>query len=183
MNHTLMTPPESLGGHIVWLRLWEVDDAAWYVAARDEEVFRWTTESREIDVEDVREVLRRHRAHPRWIGLAITDAGSGNLLGNIALMPLDERPGDAEISYWLAPAGRGRGAATEAVTLLVDWAFTEGAFHRIILRTKPGNERSQAVARRAGFTLQHVDEVGTQFVLTGPSLGHRLKISTDGKNS
>jgi RimJ/RimL family protein N-acetyltransferase len=53
--------------------------------------------------------------------------------------------------YWLAPAGRGRGIATKAVRLLCRWAFDSLGLERITLQTRPGNARSQAVARRAGF--------------------------------
>lgn len=170
MNQDFPTPEAPLCGQVVCLRQWEVEDAAWYIAARDEEIFRWTTESPEMSVNMVREILRRHCEHPRWLGLAITDAVSGKRLGNIALMPIETIAGQGEISYWLAPEGRGRGAATEAVALLLNWAFRSGIFHQIILRTKPGNERSQAVARRAGFKLQHVDPDGTLFVLNAPPI-------------
>jgi len=35
--------PERITGDDFYLRRWEVQDAAWYVHARDEEIFRWTT--------------------------------------------------------------------------------------------------------------------------------------------
>lgn len=165
MSSVCPTPPEALRGATVVLRQWKVGDADWYVAARDTEVFRWTTEPPDLTVEATREAIRQNRADPGWVGLAVTDAASEVLLGNIALRPTGERPGEGEVSYWLAPQGRGRGVATEAVRLLVDWAFESGAFRRVILRTLPGNARSQAVALRAGFTLEHASEAGHCFAL------------------
>ena len=163
------TPSTPLRGITVVLRPWEDEDAAWYVAARDGEVFQWTTETRDLTAEAVREAIRRNRAKPGWVGLAITDAVSGALLGNLALRPTGLRAGEGEVSYWLAPEGRGRGAATEAVRLLVDWAFQFGGFNRVILQTKPGNSRSQAVALRAGFRREDADAVRHWFSLESPA--------------
>jgi RimJ/RimL family protein N-acetyltransferase len=161
-----------LRGTTIILRQWDVEDAAWYVAARDGEIFRWTAESTDLTVESVRDVIRKHRLQPRWVGLAIADATSGALLGNIALHPTGERAGEAEVSYWLAPAGRGRGAATEALATLVEWAFASKACNRVILHTCPGNERSQAVARRTGFVPEREDAGHLWFSLDQPSPGN-----------
>lgn len=58
----------------------------------------------------------------------------------------------AEVSYWFAPEGRGRGAATTAVRLVAMWAFEAWArLERIELQTLPENAASQRVAERAGF--------------------------------
>jgi RimJ/RimL family protein N-acetyltransferase len=155
-------------GPSVRLRPWTVDEAAWYVAARDAEVFRWTTESRTVSVAAVQDAIRRNTGQPQWVGLAITDAGSGELLGNIALVPTADRPTMGEVSYWLAPQGRGRGAATEAVQLLVAWACASGAFTSLVLYTLPGNAASQAVALRAGFHQAAVAETRVRFALACP---------------
>jgi RimJ/RimL family protein N-acetyltransferase len=55
------------------------------------------------------------------------------------------------VSYWLAPAGRGGGAATRAVVLLAGWARELG-MTRLTLHAHVGNVASQRVAERAGFT-------------------------------
>jgi len=165
MHTPCATPPEPLRGGGVALRKWETEDAEWYVSARDSEVYAWTTETPTLTLEATREAIRRNGLTPLWVGLAVTDAESGALLGNLALRPTGEGPGEGEVSYWLALEGRGRGAATEAVRLLVNWAFESGAFRRLILVTKPGNTRSQAVALRAGFTLEDADAVRCRFSL------------------
>jgi RimJ/RimL family protein N-acetyltransferase len=150
--------PEQLlraGGFV--LRRWNPDDAAWYVSARDEEVYRWTTEPRDLSVEILRAVIERNRRAPGWVGLAITDAATGEIIGNIALRPESDDGETAEVSYWLAPHGRGRGAATESVRALCAWAFASTPVTTITLKTYPGNHASQAVAQRAGFTLRSRD--------------------------
>jgi RimJ/RimL family protein N-acetyltransferase len=144
MSETCPVPAEPLRGGVVVLRPWEDDDAEWYVSVRDAEIFRWTTEPRELAPEEVRAALRHNRAQPGWVGMAITDAGSGALLGNIALRPTGERAGEGEVSYWLAPAG---------------------AFTRLVLKTMPDNEKSQAVALREGFVLDGADASWRRFAL------------------
>ena len=165
-----MAYPQSttpLKGEIVVLRSWSVGDAEWYVSSRDEEVFRWTTESRGLSIDEARENIERHLRELTFTAFAITDAGTGALLGNIALTPKSDPPRD-EVSYWLAPEARGHGAATEALSLLTDWAFAGGGFQRIELHTHLSNATSQAVARRCGFDYEATRDGTLIFALYKP---------------
>jgi len=59
----------------------------------------------------------------------------------------------ASVAYWLTAEARGRGLATRAVRLLTVWGFE--AFDdlvRIELWSIVGNDPSDAVARRSGFS-------------------------------
>jgi RimJ/RimL family protein N-acetyltransferase len=86
----------------------------------------------------------------------ICDSGSDELLGTLGL-GLDRREhGVASIGYWLAREARGRGVATEAVKLGSRWAFRELGIERLELYTETGNEPSQRVAERAGFTREGI---------------------------
>ena len=138
------------------LRPWTVDDAAWYVAARDAEIFRWTTERRDLTVAETEAAILRVNASDDVISWAIADAHGTTLFGNIALV-YDQATRCAEVSYFLAAAGRGRGMATAAVQAVCAWAFSALDIQRILLQTRPGNIRSQAVAQRAGFSHMNDD--------------------------
>ena len=144
-------PSRPLLGEAIALRTWELDDAEWYVRARDEEILFWTKEPRDLTAELVRNAIERYRSRPTNAGFAITDASSGSLLGNISLIILEEERGWAEVMYWLAAPARGRGAATQAVNTIVRWAFETLPIDGIELRTDPDNTASQRVAQRAGF--------------------------------
>ncbi len=48
----------------VLLRPWRIEDARWYVEARDEEVFRWTTEKRTLTVQETEEAIERIESRP-----------------------------------------------------------------------------------------------------------------------
>lgn len=145
--------------HIL-LRPWRPEDAPWYVSARDDAVFAWTTESREVTVDETERAIEAIRARDDVFALAIADAHTQELLGNIALARDTARPDQWEVMYWLHAASRGRGAATTAVRLLSDWAFTHLGVARLVLRTHAENWPSQRVAERAGF--ERVDAQRTE---------------------
>jgi RimJ/RimL family protein N-acetyltransferase len=84
-------------------------------------------------------------------GFAILDADTGAFLGIASAVHLDEDAGEAELGYILAPEARGRGAATEALTQLTEWAFAKGLV-RLELRIDAANEASVRVAERCGYT-------------------------------
>jgi RimJ/RimL family protein N-acetyltransferase len=82
--------------------------------------------------------------------LLVVDPESDLPLGGIRLF-LHEHA--IEFGYWLGPASRGRGLATRALTLAADRVVAELRPRRLELRTTVGNEPSERVAARAGFTL------------------------------
>lgn len=145
-----VSPPRLQAKGIV-LRVWEPVDATWYVESRDEEVYRWTSESTDLTIEQAKRAIEKHRGRPEHIGFAIADRDTNAPLGNIALV-IDDQGKKGEMSFWLAAAARGRGAATAAVTLLTRWAFESFAqLGHIELHILPANLASQRVAERAGF--------------------------------
>jgi len=135
----------------VQLRPWGVADAHWYVAARDEEVFRWTTEPRELTVAETEAAIEAVNASEEVFSFAIVEVQSNQILGNIALVKDENHLRVGEVMYWLAASARGRGVATKAVRLVSHWALTELGLKRITLKTEVDNVPSQRVAERTGF--------------------------------
>jgi RimJ/RimL family protein N-acetyltransferase len=152
-------PDAPLTDGIVCLRQWRPDEADWYAErSRDPEIQRWTNEPPDLTADTVRaaiEELARTRAHA---GLVITDAATGELLGNAGLAPAAER-GTGKISYWVAAEARGRGVAVRAVRLLTAWAWQSG-LDRVELWAHVDNVGSQRVAERAGFRRARVERAG-----------------------
>ena len=58
----------------------------------------------------------------------------------------------AYLGYWGYASSGGRGLMTEALREAVRFAFDELGLHRVEANIQPGNVRSVALARRAGFT-------------------------------
>jgi RimJ/RimL family protein N-acetyltransferase len=88
---------------------------------------------------------------------AIADPGSDRLLGCVGVHARGR--GIAEIGYWVAPWGRGRGAATDATRAASAWAFQQG-YARLEIRTDLANGPSQRVAIAAGYTREGVQRGG-----------------------
>jgi RimJ/RimL family protein N-acetyltransferase len=82
-------------------------------------------------------------------GFAVADGAA--LIGFAAFVRLSLEEQQGEIGYVVAPAGRGRGLAARAVTLLTDWGFGGLGLQRIELRIDPRNAASERVAERAGY--------------------------------
>jgi RimJ/RimL family protein N-acetyltransferase len=82
--------------------------------------------------------------------LLVVDPATDLPLGGVRLFLHDDA---IEFGYWLGPAARGRGLATRALTLAADRVIAELHPQRLELRTTLGNEPSERVAARAGFTL------------------------------
>jgi RimJ/RimL family protein N-acetyltransferase len=59
-----------------------------------------------------------------------------------------------EVGYWIRTGETGRGYATEAARRIADFAFDELAAERVEIWCDAHNERSAAVAVRAGFVLE-----------------------------
>jgi RimJ/RimL family protein N-acetyltransferase len=141
---------------VVRLRPWRVEEADWYVAqAADPEIQRFTTEPPDLDPAAVRAAIEDMLASRAYAGLVITDAVTGQLLGNAGLAPGPEA-GVGEVSYWVAAGARGRAVATRAVRLMVALAW-ECGMHRVQLHARADNAGSQRVAERAGFRRERTE--------------------------
>ncbi len=159
-------PPLVAGG--VVLRPWRDEDLEpAYRATQDPLIPRFTHVPPGQTLAQLRVFIHgldHARAHGEELAFVIADAATDELLGTASLLRLDWIAARAEIGYWLAPWGRGRGAATTATTLLADWALTSLPLHRIELRIDADNTGSLAVADRAGFvregTLRAFEERG-----------------------
>ncbi len=59
--------------------------------------------------------------------------------------------GEAEIGYGIEPAYQRKGYMTEAVRLLVEWAFQSGRCQAVVAETLPDNLSSQRVLQKVGM--------------------------------
>ncbi len=79
----------------------------------------------------------------------ITRTADGKAIGGIGFKGQPDR-GSVEIGYGLAPSGRGRGYAAEALVALVNLAADHG-LSRVVADTDQDNIASQRTLERAGF--------------------------------
>jgi RimJ/RimL family protein N-acetyltransferase len=83
----------------------------------------------------------------------IADAGGGGV-GSIGLWLRDIDQGRAQVGYWVAAAGRRRGAAGNALRAVSRWAMSTLAVARLEIHVEPWNAASVRTAESAGYQLE-----------------------------
>ena len=90
---------------------------------------------------------------PRALAIVV----DGRAAGGVGLEPMsDVNRRSAEIGYWLGAAYWGRGIATEAVTLVTDWAFRAHGLLRLFAQPFARNQASRRVLEKAGYQLEGI---------------------------
>ena len=75
-------------------------------------------------------------------------------VGNISVWPTSPANRVGEIGYWIRSDLTGEGIGTEVTSRTIQVGFEELNYHKIVLRIAVGNERSDRIAKRLGFTLE-----------------------------
>ncbi len=114
-----------------------------------------------------REMLDGCLAHPEhrdWYAMWMIEKKDGTRIGDLCFKGL-EAGRNPEIGYGILEAFRGRGYATEAVRLALQWAFRHPAVKAVEAETEPGNTASQRVLEKCGFRpLGILGEEGPRFI-------------------
>jgi RimJ/RimL family protein N-acetyltransferase len=87
-----------------------------------------------------------------WMMLTLKN--DGLIIGGSGLHRIDWSVPKFEIGYWVRTSHAGQGYITEAVKGIAAFAFETLGAQRVEIRCDVKNERSVAVAHRAGFTLE-----------------------------
>jgi RimJ/RimL family protein N-acetyltransferase len=152
-----------LEGRLIVLEPLDLDrhgDALYSVSHSDEEARRiWTylPDGPFEDLASFRQWAARMTQEPDRLVFAVRDRRSDRL-GGMA-MYLDIRPphGSIEIGYiWFAPFVQRTPQATEALFLMLRYAFDELRYRRMQWRCNALNEKSRAAALRLGFTFEGI---------------------------
>lgn len=146
-----------LQGPRVRLRGPRADDAAALFAIfGDVRVARYWSRPPMQDIGEARERIAQIQAsmdERKLINWAIADETDA-LVGTCTLFAFDPAHRRAEIGYALHPDHWGRGLASEAATLALDWAVGTVGFHRIDASIDPDNLASRALLHRLGFVTE-----------------------------
>jgi RimJ/RimL family protein N-acetyltransferase len=78
------------------------------------------------------------------------------VIGTCTLFRIDPRHRHAEIGYALRSDHWGRGIASEAVALVLDWAFRRLDLQRVEADIDPRNDGSRQLLARLGFSSEGV---------------------------
>jgi ribosomal-protein-serine acetyltransferase len=102
--------------------------------------------------EDAREFIRQGlQAFASGAGLSLGIWVEGDLAGVVGLGDVQAPNRSAMIGYWLGAGYVGRGLATDAVRVLLDYAFDELGLNRVEITCPSENAPSRAIPERLGF--------------------------------
>ncbi len=98
------------------------------------------------------EMLRNSSETDPWQhGFAVVEQQSGSVIGTAGFKGPPDENGVVEIAYGVVPSKQGRGVATAAAGLLVEYAITQGDAKQIIAHTLPEHNASTRVLKKNGF--------------------------------
>ena len=145
----------TLIGTRVRLRPLRSDDAdALFALQSDPRVMRYWSHAPWTDREQAvarLDQLERDRESSEFYQWAIAVDGDDRLVGTVSLFALNRAQKRAEVGYALASKVWGRGYATEALKLAVDFAFEALGVARLEADIDPRNDASCRLVERIGF--------------------------------
>ncbi len=153
MNAKRIVPIKT--ARLLLRRLRDADLDALVAYRNDPEVARYQTWEG-ITEADGRAFIEWYKHGPvdlpgRWAAVAVELQRTGELIGDLAFRLDKSEPRQGEIGFTFARAHQGRGFATEAVTALLDRAFSSLDLHRVIAITDCENARCIALLERLGL--------------------------------
>ena len=131
------------------LRDLRVDDADWiYDACQDAEIQRWTLVPRPYLREHAESFVSTGAGEFRnWV----IESAESRPVGMISVHSIDD--GVASIGYWIAPWGRGVGAASAALRLVIDELHAMGGVVAVTANIAEANVASRRTVEACGFVV------------------------------
>ena len=163
MRHILFCFDENpiLEGETIILRkLTKADASDMYAYASDPQVTKYLLwqphESFAYTKRYLDEVMRQYKAH-NFFDFAIVSKEDGRMIGTCGFTRLDAINHLAEIGYVLSSQYWHRGIATEAVAMILRFAFCNLGVHRVEARYMSGNVFSRAVMEKNGMSYEGME--------------------------
>lgn len=146
------------GAHLGPLEIWHAEEFADHLDRAREHIRPWVGPTFVTDdVDGARATLKRYAEGQAADGARLYGIWRGRVLvGGVLFTDVQAVFGSCEIGCWLEPSAEGHGLITPACAELLDWAFTTRGLHRAEWHCRADNNRSSAVARRLGMTLEGV---------------------------
>jgi ribosomal-protein-alanine N-acetyltransferase len=155
MRRKFAKPKLELRGKKVFLRPPKSDDFSQFAELMKKSVFRFRGLIGKFNGrKQFNEYLRRCKRDD-FFGFLICQRGSDAIVGNINLFHIIRRGlQSATVGYFVGAPFAQQGYATEALQLMLRFAFKEAKLHRVEADIQPHNMASIALVKRAGFTYE-----------------------------
>ena len=153
MNEFIKHQPLLQGQRILLRPLVKADAQAMYESLSDQEVARLTGTHETFEFADVENFCERSKQQLDRYDYVICDKDNPDIaLGEVVLNDIDDENRCANFRGSLyAQVSFNKGMGTEAIVLLMDFAFNELALNRVELEVFEFNERAIRVYEKIGF--------------------------------
>lgn len=120
----------------------------------------------------IRESIQAWKEERAWDYSIRSNEDPRRHLGNISFWTVSKLGKIAEIGYWVRSDETSRGVCTEAVGLLLEEVFDSMGYHKVVLRIAVGNDASDRVAEKLGFTREGI--LREELLIRGNWVDHTL---------
>ena len=94
----------------------------------------------------------------QYVPFVIESKATGELVGYISIRTIDDSIPKGELGYFIDAASEGKGIITAALREVVSRCFNEHGYNKLIIRVNATNPGSRAVAIKAGFVSEGVQQ-------------------------
>ncbi len=120
----------------------------------------------------IRESLQAWKEDRAWDYSIRSKTIPGTHIGNVSIWTVSKLGKIAEIGYWVRSDETNNGVCTEAVDRILKEAFGGLGYHKAVLRIAVGNDASERVAEKLGFTREGV--LREELLIRGNWIDHSL---------
>lgn len=149
--------PTLHGTKVVLRPIVASDVEAMWRSLDDPEGARLTGTHQTFTRQAIAEWAATRESQPDRLDLAITDAATGEWAGELALNDWDADNHSCNVRIAIDAPFRDRGFGTEAMRLIIDYAFETLPIHRLELSVFAFNDRAVAVYTKLGFVREGVE--------------------------
>jgi [ribosomal protein S5]-alanine N-acetyltransferase len=148
------TFPILLTRRLLLREITDDDSAAILLLRSNPQIMRYLDRPTMRNLEEAKSYIEKNNSdYLQQIGISwiITVQESKELLGTVGFWRFDKANHRAEIGYMLLPQYWGKGMATEALAVVIPYAFNTLKLHSIEANVNPENEASKKLLIRTGF--------------------------------
>ena len=120
----------------------------------------------------IRESVQAWKEDRAWDYSIRLRTDPGRHLGNVSLWTVSKLGKIVEIGYWVRSDETSKGICTEAVDRILEEAFDALGYHKAVLRIAVGNDASDRIAEKLGFTKEGV--LREELLIRGNWVDHTL---------
>ena len=148
--------PVLNGEKIILRKLKKSDASSIYKNTRDKDVAKHLANkylTSKTFRNEIPKTQKRMRAKTAY-AFGIEYKESGKIIGVMAIAQIDYKNKNAELGWWIGKKYWGKGIATEAIQLILNFAFKELKLRRVFAHVYSSNKSSAKLCERNGFKLE-----------------------------